>query len=190
MKLVFATNNSHKFKEARKILPLSITLLTLDDIDCEDELPETGNTIQANAHQKALYVYEKFGENCFADDTGLEVLALDNRPGVYSARYAGPKADSSENIEKLLIEMRGVTDRRAMFRTVIALIIDGKENYFEGQINGAITEEPRGDKGFGYDPVFIPDGSDKTFSEMGEEEKNKISHRGIALRKLTDSFHD
>jgi XTP/dITP diphosphohydrolase len=186
MKLVFATNNPHKFKEVRSMLPPWIELLKLDDIDCNDALPETGNTIEQNASQKARYVHDKFGVNCFADDTGLEVEALGGRPGVYSARFAGESADSEMNIEKLLTEMKGVTNRRAAFRTIIALIVDGKELSFEGRVDGSITEKLQGSGGFGYDPVFIPDGFLKTFSDLGEEEKNKISHRADAIRKLSN----
>jgi len=190
MKLIFATNNSHKFKEVRAILPPDFELLNLRDIDCSEELPETGNTIKSNAYQKARYVHDKFGVNCFADDTGLEVVALDGRPGVYSARYAGQDADSAGNIEKLLIEMKGVKERRASFRTVIALLVDEKEYFFEGVINGVITDSPSGSGGFGYDPVFIPEGYTETFSELGEVEKNKISHRAIAVKLLSDFLSD
>ena len=186
MRLLFATNNIHKFKEASNILLPSFNLLRLKDIDCYDELPETGLTIKSNSSQKARYVFEKYGMDCFADDTGLEVFALGGRPGVYSARFAGPNADSSENIEKLLIELKGVKDRRAFFRTVISLFIDGKEYFFEGQINGNVNEFPSGSKGFGYDSIFLPQGYEKTFSEMEEAEKNSISHRAIALKKLFD----
>ena len=186
MRLLFATNNLNKFKEARKILPSSIILQSLQDVDSYDELPETGTTIKSNAIQKARYIYEKYGMDCFADDTGLEVWALSGRPGVYSARFAGHKADPSENIKKLLVEMKGVLDRRAIFRTVIALFFEKKEYCFEGHIDGFITEEPSGSGGFGYDPVFLPVGSGITFSEMNVDEKNQISHRGIALKRLSD----
>ncbi len=186
MKLVFATNNSHKIKEVEKMLPEELNLLKLKDIDCFDELPETGTTLMDNARQKARYIYEKFGLNCFADDSGLEVSSLGGRPGVYSARFAGSSATSSENISKLLIELKGITDRTATFRTVIALIIDGKEYFFEGSINGSITETLHGAEGFGYDPVFIPSGSEMTFAEMNPEEKNSLSHRAIAMKKFTE----
>lgn len=185
MRLLFATNNPHKFREVINILPSSFILLSLKDVDFSGELPETGFSIKSNASQKASYVFEKFGMECFADDTGLEVFALNGRPGVYSARFAGPEANASENIKKLLIELKGVSDRRAVFRTVISLFIDQKEYFFEGHIDGVITEEPRGTGGFGYDPVFLPVGSKKIFSEMEEEEKNVISHRGIAIKKLS-----
>ncbi len=186
MKLVFATNNSHKIKEVEKMLPEELNLLKLKDIDCFDDLPETGTTLMDNARQKARYIYEKFGLNCFADDSGLEVSALGGRPGVYSARFAGSSATSSENISKLLIELKGITDRTATFRTVIALIIDGNEYFFEGSISGKITETLNGAEGFGYDPVFIPSGSEKTFAEMSPEEKNSLSHRAIAMKKFSE----
>ena len=186
MTLVFATNNNHKLKEVAAIVPPGIQLLNLKDIECTDELPETGSTFKANAHQKAMYVHEKFGVDCFADDSGLEVEALDGRPGVYSARYSGPINDSNRNIEKLLIEMKGISNRRANFRTVISLLIADKEFYFEGIINGRITEKPIGSGGFGYDSVFIPNSHQKTFAEMTAAEKNSISHRAIAIQQLSN----
>lgn len=186
MKLVFATNNNHKLKEVKQLLPDSIELLSLKDIDCDDDIAETGSTIRDNAFIKARYIYEKFGMNCFADDTGLEVDALDGRPGVYSARFAGPSGRSEQNIEKLLTELKGIENRKANFRTAISLMIDGVETTFEGIINGAITSFESGDKGFGYDPVFLPDGYDKTFAQMSDIEKNSISHRGIAVKKLVE----
>ena len=186
MQLVFATNNMHKFKEVRKLLPVRISLLTLRDIGCEDSLPETGSTLHQNALQKARYVHDKYGLNCFADDSGLEVAALGGRPGVYSARFAGPSATSTENIDKLLIEMKGIQERAAEFVTVIALLLDSKEYFFDGRIAGRITEKTFGSGGFGYDPVFMPSDSDSTFSEMSDEQKNAISHRAIAIQKLTD----
>jgi XTP/dITP diphosphohydrolase len=186
MTLLFATNNTHKFKEVSKILPSTYTLLSLRDVDFFGELEETGTTVRSNASQKARYVHDKFGMNCFADDTGLEVLALGGRPGVYSARFAGPEAIASENIKKLLIELKGIEDRRASFRTVISLFLDDKEYFFEGTINGTITHETRGDGGFGYDPLFIPDGMIKTLAEMSDEEKNNISHRYVAINKLVN----
>ena len=186
MKLVFATNNSHKFKEAEKMIPEGVTLLKLKDIDCFDDLPETGTTLMDNARQKAMYIYEKFGLNCFADDSGIEVLSLGGRPGVYSARFGGVAASSFDNISKLLIELKGIEERSATFRTVIALIIDGKEYFFEGAIEGKITLTLQGAEGFGYDPVFIPSGSEKTFAEMKPEEKNSLSHRAIAMKKFSE----
>ena len=186
MKLVFATNNNHKLKEVRQLLPDSIEIISLKEIDCEDEISETGTTISDNAFIKARYIYEKFGMNCFADDTGLEVEALGGRPGVYSARFAGPACRAEDNIKKLLTELKGINNRKANFTTAISLIIDGMETRFEGRIDGVITHEISGDKGFGYDPVFLPNGFDKTFAQMTEAEKNAISHRGVAVRKLVD----
>lgn len=186
MKLVFATNNNHKLKEVRQLLPDSIEILSLKDIDCDDEIAETGGTIRDNAFIKARYIYEKFGMNCFADDTGLEVDSLGGRPGVYSARFAGPACRSEENIKKLLIELKGIENRKANFRTSIALMIDGTENTFEGIVDGVITNEESGENGFGYDPVFLPNGHNKTFAQMSDAEKNAISHRGIAVKKLVE----
>jgi XTP/dITP diphosphohydrolase len=184
--LVFATNNPHKLREVKSMLPPDINLYTLSDIDCDDELPETGNTIQSNALQKARYVSEKFGVDCFADDSGLEVDVLNGEPGVYSARYAGPRATSQQNIDRLLKELKGEESRGAQFRTVIALVLNGQQYFFEGIIRGRISETMRGTNGFGYDPLFIPDGYEKTFAEMEAGEKNKISHRGIAVKALAD----
>jgi len=184
MKLVFATNNKHKLEEVSAILPDSIKLVSLADIDCYDDIPETAETLEGNALQKAMYVKDHFGLDCFADDTGLEVEALNNAPGVYSARYAGPEHDAEANMEKMIRELKGKENRNARFRTVIALLLDGKEYYFEGIINGIIIDEKRGDAGFGYDPIFIPSGYDQTFAEMGNELKNKISHRALAVQKL------
>jgi XTP/dITP diphosphohydrolase len=181
MKLVFATNNNHKLKEVRQLLPPGIEILSLKDIGCSDELPETGNTLDANAYQKARYISEKYGWNCFADDTGLEVKALDGRPGVLSARYAGPACRADDNINKLLSELKNESDRSARFRTVIASVIDSEVNYFEGQVHGRITESCRGKAGFGYDPVFMPLDSEKTFAEMSPEEKNRMSHRARSV---------
>ena len=182
--LVFATNNAHKFKEVCKILPDSFQLLNLKDIECYDDLPETGNTIKSNASQKAQYVHQKYGVNCFADDTGLEVIALNGQPGVYSARYAGIHADASENIQRLLREMKVINDRRATFRTCISFVLGDEEYFFEGHLEGSISIEPLGTGGFGYDSVFIPLGMDKTFAQLSEEEKNQISHRAIAVNKF------
>jgi XTP/dITP diphosphohydrolase len=184
VKLVFATNNKHKLEEIRKILPASIELLTLKDIGCTDALPETGNTFEKNALQKARYIHDKYGHDCFADDSGLEVNALHGRPGVYSARYAGNENDSTANITKLLTELKLEENRRAKFRTVIALMIGEEVNYFEGSIDGEITLSVRGKNGFGYDPVFVPEGFHVTFAEMAPELKNRISHRAIAVNKL------
>lgn len=185
MKLVFATNNQHKLDEVRKITTGYTEIVSLSDIDCHDDIPENADTLEGNALQKALYIKEHFGYDCFADDTGLEVEALDNAPGVYSARYAGPGHDSEANMNKLLHEMEGQTNRKARFRTVIALILDGKEYLFEGIVNGTIIQEKRGGSGFGYDPLFMPDNYSQTFAEMGNEVKNQISHRAEAVKKLT-----
>lgn len=186
LKLVFATNNQHKLKEIKAMLKDSITILSLRDIGCDDELPETSATLTGNALQKANYVFEKYGMACFADDTGLEIDALGGRPGVYSARFAGLNASYQENVEKVLTEMKGVENRNARFKTVIALITENEQKCFEGVIEGEITIETKGKGGFGYDPVFLPIGTGKTFAEMTEDEKNKISHRGRALIGLID----
>ena len=182
--LVFATNNKHKLQEVSEILGEQIKILTLKDIQCEEEIPETSDTIQGNAHQKANYIYTKYQVDCFADDTGLEVEALDGAPGVYSARYAGTAHDSQANRQKLLNEMRHKENRNAQFRTAILLILDGKKHLFEGTVKGTITYTDKGADGFGYDSIFIPEGYDKTFAELGEEIKNKISHRAEAVKKL------
>lgn len=186
LELVFATNNLHKLKEIKSMLKSTFTILSLKDIGCDDDLPETSATITGNALQKAGYVFEKYGMNCFADDTGLEIEALDGRPGVYSARFAGLTASYEENVLKVLTELKGQINRKAKFKTVIALITENERRTFEGVIKGEITTEPRGSSGFGYDPVFVPEGSEKTFAEMTEEEKNKISHRGKAFALLVD----
>lgn len=185
MKLVFATNNKHKLDEVRKITAQhNIEVVSLADIHCHDEIPETADTLEGNALQKAQYIQDKFGLDCFADDTGLEVEALDNTPGVYSARYAGPGHDSEANMQKLLQEMEGKTNRKARFRTVIALIIGDKQYCFSGIVNGTITTEKKGENGFGYDPIFIPEGYEQTFAELGDSVKNKISHRAKAVEQL------
>lgn len=192
MKIVFATNNKNKLSEIRSILGDSIEVLSLADIDCHADIPETGATLEANAMQKADYIYDHYGLNVFADDTGLEVDALGGAPGVYSARYAGGKGhDSEANMTKLLAELGDNSNRRARFRTVIALIEkqpDGTilKKEFEGIVNGTIIRERRGGEGFGYDPVFEPEGYDKTFAELGPEVKNHISHRARAVAKLAE----
>lgn len=191
MKIVFATNNSHKLEEIRQILGESIEVLSLADINCHEDIPETAPTIEGNAMMKARYVYDKYGTPCFADDTGLEVEALDGAPGVYSARYAGGEGhDSEANMRKLLHELEGKENRRAQFRTVIALIEqkDGKPvaHTFEGKIEGHISDEKRGTSGFGYDPIFVPEGYDQSFAELGNEIKNKISHRARAVARLAE----
>ncbi len=183
-KLVFATNNTHKLKEVRAMLGQEMELLSLRDINCHADIPETGNTLEENALQKAMYIKEHFNMNCFADDTGLEVEALNGEPGVYSARYAGGEGhDSAANMKKLLEKLKGIENRRARFRTVIALIRDGQTFYFEGIVNGKITTQLHGEGGFGYDPIFIPEGYEQTFAELGEV-KNTISHRARAVEKL------
>lgn len=191
MKIVFATNNSHKLEEIRQILGKSIEVLSLADINCHEDIPETAPTIEGNAMMKARYVYDKYGTPCFADDTGLEVEALDGAPGVYSARYAGGEGhDSEANMRKLLHELEGKENRRAQFRTVIALIEqkDGKPvaHTFEGKIEGHISNEKRGTSGFGYDPIFVPEGYEQSFAELGNEIKNKISHRARAVARLAE----
>lgn len=184
MKLIFATNNKHKLSEINHILSNKIELLSLNEIGFNEEIPETQPTIHGNAAQKAHYIYDRLNINCFADDTGLEVEALDGRPGVYSARYAGEKATYQENVIKLLGEMKDKTNRKARFVTVICLIIEGKEYFFEGIVNGSILKQQRGNNGFGYDPVFVPDGFDKTYAELDFDIKNKISHRALSTQKL------
>ena len=183
-KIVFATNNAHKLQEVSEILEDKIQIMNLKDIHCEEEIPETSDTIEGNAYQKANYIYEHYHVDCFADDTGLEVEALNGAPGVYSARYAGPQHNSKDNIRKLLTDMKNIENRNAQFRTAIVLILDGKMHLFEGTIKGTIIRSERGSGGFGYDSVFVPDGFEKTFAELGEEIKNKISHRAIATKKL------
>lgn len=183
-KLTFATNNKNKIKEVSKLIPGNLNILSLEDINCKEEIPETQGTIKGNAFQKAEYVKENYKYDCFADDTGLEVDALNGAPGVRSARYAGEKCSSEDNVRKLLKELKGKPNRRARFRTVIALIIDEEKYSFEGVVEGSITEEKRGGEGFGYDPVFLPDGYDQTFAEMPLELKNKISHRAKATKQL------
>lgn len=186
MKLVFATANPNKAKEIQNLIPDHIKILSLSDIHCVEEIPETQATIEGNASQKAFYVYEKYKVNCFADDTGLEIDALDGRPGVLSARYAGDAKDANANMDKVLAELSGVENRKARFKTVISLVIDNKEVLFEGVVNGRILHNKIGEKGFGYDPIFVPDGYDKTFAELELAEKNKISHRARAVNKLVE----
>ncbi len=182
--LTFVTNNDHKLAEIRQILQPVFTIRGLTDLPFEGEIPETCPDIAGNALQKAHFIHDRFGINCFADDTGLEVEALDGAPGVYSARYAGEKATYSDNVNKLLAEMEGTKNRRARFITVIALILNGREHLFEGRVDGQILAFARGERGFGYDPVFEPDGSNLSFAEMEADMKNAISHRGEAVRKL------
>ncbi len=184
MELIFATNNSHKITEIQGILGTWITLKNLNDIKCTEDIPETGSTLEANATQKSFYIYNRYHVNCFADDTGLEVEALNGAPGVYSARYAGEQRNASDNMCKLLNDLGDEKNRKAQFRTVISLIINGTEYQFEGVVEGHITSTQSGSKGFGYDPVFVPEGYDITMAEMDLHEKNKISHRASAIKKM------
>ena len=186
MKLVFATNNKHKLEEVRAILGNRIEVLSLNDIDCHDDIPETADTLEGNALIKARYIYEKFGVDCFADDTGLEVEALGGEPGVYSARYAGEECNSEANMQKLLQNLTGKNNRNAQFRTVIALIIKGEEKLFNGIVKGTISGEKMGNAGFGYDPIFIPEGFSESFAQMASDMKNSISHRYRATEELSN----
>jgi XTP/dITP diphosphohydrolase len=183
-KIVFATNNDHKLREIRAILNGRAEVLSLNDIDCHADIPETADTLEGNALIKAHYVYDNYGLDCFADDTGLEVEALGGAPGVHTARYATDGHDTQANMRKLLKEMEGATNRKARFRTAIALIQGGKETMFSGQVDGYISTEPLGEDGFGYDPVFMPEETGKTFAQLGEDFKNKISHRARAVAQL------
>lgn len=189
MKIVFATHNAHKVSEVQAVLGSEYQLVTATEAGITEEIPETQPTIEGNALQKARYVYEHTGLNCFADDTGLEVKALNGAPGVYSARYAGEHVSYADNNVLLLKNLAGCENRKARFRTVIALIVDGKEYLFEGRVEGTIATEPHGEGGFGYDPLFVPEGSQLTFAEMSSEAKNKISHRGRAVAKLVAFLH-
>lgn len=184
MKIVFATNNTHKLEEIRRMLRGSHQIISLAEIGCHEDIPEEQDTLEGNALQKARYIKQHYGYDCFADDTGLEIDALGGRPGVYSARYAGEAKDSEANMRKVLAEMQGHSDRRARFRTVIALILGNEEHLFEGKVEGEILTARQGSAGFGYDPVFRPDGYDRSFAEMDPDTKNSISHRGEATRKL------
>ncbi len=186
MQLVFASNNKNKIKEIQLLVPQSIKVLSLEDIGCFEEIPETADTIEGNAIQKANYVTEKYGCNCFADDTGLEVEALNGEPGVYSARYAGEQKDATDNMDKLLNNLKGISNRNAQFKTVIALNLNGNQSLFTGIINGKIIEEKIGSNGFGYDPIFVADGYSQTFAELTIEEKSVISHRGLAVKQLVN----
>ncbi len=186
MKLCFATNNRYKLEEIRHKLGKQHLLISLDDIGHSGELPENQKTLEGNSLEKAQYIYNRYNINCFADDTGLIVKALNGAPGVLSARYAGPAKDSSDNIQLLLKELANETDRIARFTTIITLILNGEVHQFEGSVQGTITKTPTGKEGFGYDPVFLPEGYDKTFAEMNLKEKNEISHRTRAVNKLVD----
>lgn len=186
MKLVFASNNEHKIAEIAKLVPTGFEVVSLASIGCADDIPETAETLEGNAILKAQYVWERFGLSCFADDTGLEVPALGNVPGVYSARYAGPQRNAADNMKMLLNELNEINQRDARFRTVIALILDGQIYTFEGIVNGTITREQHGTEGFGYDPIFKPEGFEQTFAEMDMIQKNTMSHRGRAVQKLVE----
>ena len=184
MKLVFASNNKNKIQEIQALVPNTFQILSLEEIGCTEDIPETADTIEGNAILKANYVTEKYGYNCFADDTGVEVEALNGAPGVYSARYAGEQKDANDNMDKLLSELKDKSNRNANFKTVIALNLNGNQNLFTGIINGKIIEKKIGTNGFGYDPIFVADGYSKTFAELTMEEKSIISHRGIAVKEL------
>lgn len=184
--ILFASHNTYKAKEIASLLPDHLKLITLSDLNYYEEIPETGTTLKENALFKAKFTYDKFNCNCFADDSGLEVEALNNEPGVYSARYAGPQKNDGANMDKLLNSLKDVNNRIARFKTVIAFIYEGKEYFFEGIINGKITNTKTGTNGFGYDPIFMPEGFNKTFAEMSSDEKNSISHRAIAVKKMID----
>jgi XTP/dITP diphosphohydrolase len=186
VELVFATNNSHKLNEVRAIVGTRFSIISLQELGCFDEIPETGTTLVENALQKAKYVHDRFHCNCFADDTGLAIKALNGKPGVYSARYAGEHCSFEDNIQKVLRELQGIENRKAFFITVIALVLAGKNYFFEGKIEGEMMEKGEGNKGFGYDPIFKPLGYNKTFAEMSDVEKNSISHRALATKKLND----
>lgn len=186
MKIVFATNNPNKLEEIQMLMPKGIEIVSLEDIGCTEDIPETGITLEANAFQKAHYLKENYGFDCFADDTGLEVEALEGAPGVYSARYAGPERSAEANMNKILRELKGHENRKAEFRTAIALILNGEEHLFEGAVAGSINETKLGEDGFGYDPIFIPEKQEKSFAQMSLVAKGKISHRGRAVRKLIE----
>lgn len=186
MKLVFATNNKHKLSEVIPLLDERFDLLSLEDIKCREDIPEDQDTLEGNASQKAWYIYNRFNKSCFADDTGLEIDTLGGRPGVWSARYAGPQRNARDNMKKVLKEMEGEINRKARFRTVISLIWQGREYQFEGAIEGEIITQPKGSEGFGYDPIFVPEEYRQTFAEMNLLTKNKISHRSRAMKKLVD----
>ncbi len=188
MQIVFATNNLNKLKEVQKLIPNSIELLSLKDIGCFEDIPETQDTIKGNAIQKAEYIKTHYGYNCFADDTGLEVNVLNNEPGVYSARYAGPQRNANDNMDKLLLNLKDHDNRNAQFKTVIALRLNGKLKTYTGICKGQITTIKKGEKGFGYDPIFKPNGYEKTFAEINLDLKNKISHRGKAISLLVKHF--
>ena len=184
MDLVFATNNKNKLKEIKHIILDKINILSINDLNHSDDLEETGLTLKDNASQKARFIYKKFNKNCFADDSGLEILSLNNEPGVFSARYAGSNCSADDNMKKVLKKLESIKNRNAIFKTVICLILDGKEYFFEGSIEGIITNEKIGHNGFGYDPIFRPNNFNLTFAQMSVKEKSKISHRAIAVSKF------
>jgi len=184
--LVFVTNNKFKLEEIQSIIGFKYRIMSLKDINCYDEIPETHMTIEENASEKSHYIYKKYELDCFADDTGLEIDALNGRPGVFSARYAGEGKDFDDNMNKVLSELQNTSNRKARFRTVISLILDGNEYQFEGIVNGQILAQKVGKKGFGYDPIFQPDGFSKSFAQLTMKEKNKISHRGMAIQKMIE----
>ena len=186
MKLVFATNNAHKLHEIQKLLDGSIELMSLNDIGCDEDIPENQDTLEGNAAEKSFFIYNKYGVNCFADDTGLEIEALNGEPGVYSARYAGEERNAESNMNLVLNKLSKIKNRKARFRTVISLVIDGHETQFEGVVDGRILEEKLGTTGFGYDPIFQPEELNLSFAQMSLDEKNKISHRGRAVQKLVE----
>ena len=184
IQLVFATQNQNKAKEIQAILPDGYKVLTLSDINCHDDIPETASTLEGNSELKADYIFKKYNINCFADDTGLEIEALNNEPGVYSARYAGNQKNSEDNMNLVLEKLGNNTNRQARFRTSICLILNGSKHFFEGVVDGKITTEKQGQKGFGYDPIFLPNGADETFAEMDLAQKNKMSHRARAIQEM------
>ena len=184
MKIVFATNNLNKLREIKALMPSNIEIVGLSDIGCSEEIPETGTTLESNAFQKANYVREHYGYDCFSDDSGLEIESLNGEPGVYSARYAGPEKNAQANMTKILNQLKGVKNRNAQFRTVIALILEGEKILFEGKAIGTISEKEQGEEGFGYDPIFISENETRSFAQMTMKEKGEISHRGKAVRKL------
>ena len=184
MKIVFATNNPNKLKEIQSLIPKEIEIISLNEIGFNEDIPETGDTLEANAFQKAHYIKDNFNYDCFADDTGLEIDELNGDPGVYSARYAGPERNANANMNKVLNELKGKKNRKAQFRTAIALTLNNEEHLFEGEINGHISDVKQGNEGFGYDPIFIPENDIRSFAQMSMQEKGAISHRGRAVKKL------
>ena len=184
MKIVFATNNPNKLKEIQSLIPKEIEIISLNEIGCNEDIPETGDTLEANAFQKAHYIKDNFNYDCFADDTGLEIDELNGDPGVYSARYAGLERNANANMNKVLNELKGKKNRKAQFRTAIALILKGEEHLFEGKVEGYISKDKQGNEGFGYDPIFIPENDIRSFAQMSMQEKGAISHRGRAVNKL------